>query len=394
MTAPAGHRAEPIVRGALGAQPRFTWFLILAAAAVAALNLARLLAHLIDGELITPYKATLYWVDYRDGFVRRGLPGEVLSWLTGGAPTYGAMIAAGLALSLAACGAGVLLARRLASQAVTPTARLAVAVVVVAAPFTVPLMARDLGRYDAIGVLAFAVVALLPARWRWSPWAAAGVLSVAVAVACASEEFLGAFLAPVGLLAAYQLGQRQVRRAAPFAALILGPGALLSVASLVIGPSAQFIQNALDRAHAAGVGPSTAPGNDAATLLGATLDEQLALFGQYDPSSRVLLPIGIGALFVALAWTLSSLLGRPAPRLFVGIAVWLGLVAVVLGVVGVDFLRWWSLAMVAFVAALAVARPAPVTASGPLPVRMRLMISALVLVCVITQDIPIAPASV
>src|SRR5690242_7206753 len=46
-----------------------------------------LLRQVFGGWLIASNNTTQYWVSYSDGFVRRGLPGEVLRRAFGGPPT-------------------------------------------------------------------------------------------------------------------------------------------------------------------------------------------------------------------------------------------------------------------------------------------------------------------
>ncbi|MDP9460533.1 MAG: hypothetical protein M3Q22_09890, partial [Actinomycetota bacterium] len=65
----------------------------------------RLLPPAGRGDLMPPvthYKAPGFWLDYRSGFVRRGLPGEVLRRLIGGSPTFDQIQRTGLGLSRAA----------------------------------------------------------------------------------------------------------------------------------------------------------------------------------------------------------------------------------------------------------------------------------------------------
>jgi hypothetical protein len=59
--------------------------LVLAAVGVVVLTVRTVAA--IDGDFVSSYVAPLYWMDYRGGFVRRGLPGALLS--LGGTPSYG-----------------------------------------------------------------------------------------------------------------------------------------------------------------------------------------------------------------------------------------------------------------------------------------------------------------
>lgn len=363
--------------------------MLAATAVVAAVTLLRLGKQLLDGQLMSTFVRSMYWVDYRDGFIRRGLPGEVVGWLPG-EPTSGLVFAVGLVLTVGACAAVAALVYRLLERVELPLLRLSVAALVAASPLTLMLLPRGVGRYDTIGLIALALVVVLPPRWRWSPWAAAGALSVVVAVACASEEFLGAYLAPVALLASWRLGQ-QLHRAASMAALILTPGAIIALWGFAADPSRGFISGTVRRAEEAGIDVSSVPGGNGIEALGYSVEEQLALYDARDTVQTVLLPILMAGAFVAFSATVWWLAGKPAPRLAALAGGWLALTAVALSVVGIDFGRWWALAFVGFVAFLAALPPSGQEATRPMPERVRVWVLGLALVCVLGVNAPIWP---
>ena len=104
--------------------------------------------------LVTDYVASQWWLSYELGFVRRGLPGQVLAWAVGGGdPSAWQVTTAALMVTGAAVVCLVWLAWIVARDA-APNVQLAVAALIAASPFTVSEYVRYLGGYDAIGVLA------------------------------------------------------------------------------------------------------------------------------------------------------------------------------------------------------------------------------------------------
>lgn len=360
--------------------------------AVGVLTAARCASHVLGqfetGQAVDEYHAPLYWLDYGAGFVRRGLPGEVLSWFAGSEVSYGEMAVAALAMSAVCLGALVWLAVLLARGANSAAARLAVVALTVSAPFTLSLVTRDLGRYDGIGMIAIVGI-VLAARGRWqSAWVASGLAGLAVTVACASEEFLIAFLAPVVLVAAGRLADGVNARAPQLAAVMLGPGAAVSAVSFLLRPSDSLVMSTGAAARAAGVAAPNRPGNDAVSLLNATLDEQLAVFEHYSPPVLVVTTVVLAGVAVLAAASVWLLLGRPNPRRTLATATYLAVVTAVLSVVGVDFLRWWSLAFVAFLGVLAVAE---LRDRRPLSFRTAVIVAVAMLACAVAQRLPVAP---
>ncbi|WFG44932.1 hypothetical protein [Pseudonocardia alni] len=340
------------------------------------------------GQIVSAFHAPLFWVDYGDGFVRRGLPGELLSWSSAGSPDYGLMVAA--AIVLAATAALSLLGVAVVLGRAAPTAPTAIAVtaLVLAAPFTLTLLLRDLGRYDGVGVVAIAIIVLLGIRPGSAPLSTSIVLAVAVAAAAGSEEFLVAFAAPAAIAAAYRLAGDHAG-GARLAVVILGPGAVVAAAGLLTRPSPESLASRLAEARTAGVGPSFPAGNDAVTHLGNSVEQQMGVIDRYPPADLIGTWLLCGAAAVSIGAVVWLLLGRPAPAPTMLTAGWLGLVTVTLSLVGVDYIRWWALAFVGLVAFLClVDRPArPV----PPPIPVSVLVAAAVVVCLAGQRLGIEP---
>ena len=315
---------------------------------LAAYVLARLLWAAASDAVVSPYHVRLWWVDYEQGFTRRGLPGTVLA-LVDGVPTYAHARAAIVAVAVIGLASTLALAALAARQATTRARSWAVLAVVLCAPFTLTLLVRELGRFDSLGIAALLALATLD-RWRLPAWPATACGAAVVLVAVASEEFLIAYLAPVALLTALRSTDR--RTAAVRAVVLVVPGAVLAAASLLVPTPQGTLQAALSRAAAAGVGPAEPAGNDAVTALGADRAQQLSAFADYTPQALLATGLVYGALFLAGSWLLWQLTGRRAPRWVGGTAAYALVVAVAMSTVGIDFRRWWALAFLAVLATL------------------------------------------
>ena len=166
---------------------------------------------------------------------------------------------------------------------------------VVASPFGMLLLPGSIGRYDAVGVIAAAVVALLPLAGRLPPWPVAVVLALVVLAACASEEFLGAYLVPVALAAAVRLGRGHTGRTAAMAVVVLAPGAVVAVVGVLSPPepaSSSARRCARGEGGRAGRGPVPDQRRDGARQHPR---DQLALFADFDPGALIGLPVAFGA---------------------------------------------------------------------------------------------------
>ena len=310
------------------------------------------------GRLVTPYVAPQFWLSYEDGFVRRGLPGALTRLLAGGrTPTLALADAVGVGLSALAVLAVVALALLLARRAADHRTGVAVAAAVLVTPLGLSLYARDLGRPDAVGVVVLVALAALPWR-RWPTAPAAALAAGLTTAAVATEEFLVALVLPLGLvvLASAWVARRHHRA---WLALTLAPAAALAALSAVVPAPPAVLARAVVAARAAGVPPSLplAPGladHDAVSRLGHGFWDNTrtyyALTSVPGVVAATLLCAGLHLLVVGLVW---RLLGRPLrQRAFVLLAGLPALVALALSVAGIDYRRWWALAVVAALAAV------------------------------------------
>jgi hypothetical protein len=372
--------------------------LVVAAAAVAVLVVSgvSLVGEVLSGHPMTPYVAPQYWLSYRDGFVRRGLPGEVLRLLTSG--TYPSLRAAevlGVGLSVAAVLGVLALAAMLARRAGDRSVALAVAGAVVASPLGLSLFARDLGRTDAVGVLVLVALAAVP--WSRLP-SAALVVGVAVlsAVAVATEEFLVALVLPVALVAAGSAlaGRRYAR---PWTLLAVLPALLVAVLSAVVPAPAGLLTSTLAAARAAGVPPSVPtvpapPDHDSVSRLKYGFVENLQAYYATVSADRVVLTALLWAVaYLLLVVVVGHLLGRSLRDRAYGAAVTLfALAAVALSVAGIDYRRWWTLAAVAALCLLLQLGPGP---RRPSPLSWPAVLALVVLAAagVALQNTPVWP---
>lgn len=303
--------------------------------------------------LVQSWSASQYWVTYRDGFIRRGLPGQVLAWLTNGTPTGTQMSAYATVLAGFGAVALGLLALLLGREASTRRGAFLVFTLIAVSPFTFSLIVRDLGRYDVIGFVGLVMVALIGLRAS-GLWAA--ILSGLVCiVAVASEEFLLVHLAPVVLLAV-RYASRGSSSATYMATAAVLPAAGMAVASTLVRPDRGSLLRAVDLAHVAR--PDIArDGRHAIAALSQSLESAVSHYFQISPWTMPVLAVlfgGFAAAAVALAWVC---VGCPQGRILRGIGLYLMLATVGLSVVGIDYRRWWGLAFVAALASLVLLCP-------------------------------------
>lgn len=291
---------------------------------------------------LNPWIASQYFLDYRDGFVRRALPGALLH-LVEPAPGRREALLLMLVLAAAATVALLGLAWCCARLAADRRSALLAAAVVLASPLGVPMVLRDAGRYDAVGIVALALLAL-----RRAP----GPLLVAVLLvaATATEELLLLHLAlPAWLLLRH--------RGAVRALLPLVPAVVVAAASALVRPSAATVADVVGRAAAAGFPVTTAPQSNAVVVLRNGLREELDYVVAAGAGQLLLSTAVLGALFALGVVAVQALLGadpRRAPWLLV--TGWYAGAALLLTVVGVDHRRWWALSFAGAVATTVVLR--------------------------------------
>jgi hypothetical protein len=313
------------------------------------------------GRSLTGYKAAGYWLDYRSGFGRRGLPGEVLRRVAGGPPTYAQVERTAMVLARGSASSFVPMAVEAALRAPGRLPRAVAAGLLLSSPLTCGLLLHDVGRYDAVGVLALALLSTGRAVWLRPPLpVGAALLAGAVAVAVASEEFLLAVLTPTAIAAVDRLArEHRASRTARRWLLggVLAPGALVAGASLLVPAPRDAVAAARAEAARAGVEPP-GPMGDSLSALERGLVENLAFFRLFRPTA-VGLSLGLWAgVYSVTAGVLGTLLGAGADGRYRRTTTVHALVATALSTAGADFRRWWGLALTGLVSTVVLAEPA------------------------------------
>lgn len=323
------------------------------------------------------YNASAYWVSYRDGFVRRGLPGAVLEGILGHPP--GVMAASVVAALLVVLVLAALVVLTAAAVRATPDAqdRLVVAALVLASPFTFTLAVINRGRYDAVVVVCVAVIVLLASR-RTLPLMRVLGISLAVVAGAGSLEISLAFLAPLALLAVLPLGRTPVQRIGCGAIAVL-PGLALAVVSLAVHPSVGMLITMMERESATGF-PLSRSEENSISALGQTTGDALAHTVGISPWTILFCALVLGGCYVLTASLLWARLGHPRRYWALALMSLYALAALGLSAVGDDYRRWWGFAFVAMVASLVLLRRGAVTIPAPRhaePPRRRLVAAAL-----------------
>jgi hypothetical protein len=303
--------------------------------------------------VVSDYKAPNYWLDYRRGFVRRGLPGELLRRIVGGPPTKRQVEAMAVGLSRAAALSVVPMAVRATRHAPRGLPRAAATALLVLSPLSCSLLLHDTGRYDTVGVLALGLLAGVGSARGWLPAPVGTALAAAaVCVATASEEFLLALVAPAAAVAVSGPGSRARRLLR--CGVVLAPGTAVAAASLLVPAPSAALHTAREQATRAGVGAPGAMG-DTLSAVDRSLVQNLAFFRLFEPAAvAVALALWTG-FYVATTAVLGRLLGGGATyRTWVAVH---AAPAAALCAVGTDFRRWWGLGFLGLVATLAAQEP-------------------------------------
>jgi hypothetical protein len=369
---------------------------VLLALVVLVVTVAALARRAAGPQPMTPYVAPQYWLSYEDGFVRRGLPGAVLRALSGDRPPSRVLVdAAAVGLTVAAVAAVLVLAAVLSRRAGSGWTSVALAAAVVATPLGISHFGRDLGRPDALGVLV--AVVLVTAPWARLPLpVAAAVVALLTTVAIGAVELLAVLVLPLGWLALRQaLPDSRSRQVWP--ALAVLPGLVLATLSALLPVPQAALKRARADATAAGVpDPKPLPGgpadHDAVSRLGYGLVENIT--GYYATTSvlSVLVTTAVWAsmhvLLIGVVW---RLLGRSwRERAFLLLVACSAAGALALSVAGIDYRRWWALAAVGALCALAllVRSPGPIR---PIGFGTAAALVALALTGLLLRTMPVLP---
>ena len=338
---------------------------------------ARSLAQQVDTPIIRPWVASQYWLDYRDGLVRRGLPGAVLRLVSGGRPSGTTVTWVGVGLTVTASLVLLAVAVRVARGATAHRLLLFGALLV--SPVTFGHLLRDIGRYDTIVVLALGFFALVPRPGAWrSPIAAAVLGGAVLVVAGGTQELAVGFVLPV----AYVWFAWSGERVAPF----LAPGLAVSMLSIVARPSAALVEAVIADGKAEDVGLTTTPNTNAVVVLRNGLREQVAFVFDHSTTQMIQSFLVFVLLFAAVALLLHRLVA-PTRRL-VGLALAQAAVATALCVIGVDYRRWWMLATIGLLCGALHVVPHDDDAPSVAPALRPMAVAACMVVFAALQEVP------
>jgi hypothetical protein len=338
---------------------------------------------------VPTWQASQFWLTYEHGFVRRGLPGQLLHAVVGGSPTAVEVDVAAVLLAVCAAAALAAVAVQVAAAALDFRSRLVVTAVVACSPFTLSLLVQDLGRYDAIGVVAILGIGLLAGRVH-TPLGAVAVALLAVS-AVGAEEFLIVFVAPVVVAAV--VGRSQARSGLIIGAL-LAPAAVFAAASFVFAPARTSLVSAVAAAHEARP-DITVTGRSAVAALTQTPQQALGELAAMLPLTMPVLTVVLGGFWLVSILLLWHLVGAPQRARARRAAGSVAAAAVALSIVGVDYRRWWALAFVAFLAVLHILvrrqpETAVRTAVRPASPRWAMVGAVVLLASVVLQQMPVA----
>jgi len=290
-----------------------------------------------------------YYLSYEHGFVRRGLPGEVIRLL--GGPAKVSIDAFGWRLTAAEVVAVVALAAIVFVQLRGSPLRFAAAALVLLSPLSAPLFLVDPGRYDAVGVVALLVIVLLGylSAERRRPLLVGGVATATMVIAALSEEFLVLFLlVPAALVMSRHVeSARRPRRAAVAIAAPIAIGFAVAISSTVTRPT-QAEVDAIQLAN--GRTPSTF---DAALFMRATIVSEARYVA--DHGLQQLLHTGLIWLAVStLALLVLAGAYRLGGRWYWALTVSNACLVLAFSVLALDQRRWWTLAFLSQIAAVAI----------------------------------------
>jgi hypothetical protein len=338
------------------------------------------------------YNASAYWVSYRDGFVRRGLPGAVMEAVLGGPPGLAAASVVAILLVLLVLAALAQLVRMTVRAVPAPRDRLVVGALVAASPFTFSLAVLNRGRYDAVVVACVVLVAVL-ASGRSTRGARVVGIAVAVPAGVGSLEIAVAFLAPLAVLAVLRLARTRAERLT-WSALVVLPGSVLAAASLWVRPGVDRLVAMMGRVAEAGL-PVTPADENSISALGQTTRDALAHTAGIAPLTVLFCAAVLGGSYALTTYVLWGLLGRPRARWTLFLAAVYAVAALTMSAVGDDYRRWWGFAFVAMAASLVLLRQGAVHVPAPRhvhePPSQRLLVVTL-LISAALQVFPIWPS--
>ena len=342
------------------------------------------------------YIGTLYYVDYSHGFVRRGLPGELIALVWRHSRSSSEV--AGWTLTILAVVAVVVIALRAARLVAGTTSRLLVVSLVLLSPLSVTTVLRDPGRYDAIGLVLMGWLIWWTSVRAPRPALLLSFAVVATAIAVACEEFLILYLAPVVVALVYRHvpagGRRRLDgRSAVIAALCLVPAAAVALASAAVTPSASYIAE-IERV----ANPSTKL--NPAYFLGLSLHGNVSYVASH--GWRYVIATGAIWLFVYVLTVVAISIATGRTEIWYwASAAYFALTAIAISIVALDARRWWTLALLGHVTVAGIAGIGERSASRARSPKLRpaagIVVALALAVSVYAQSLPktvIRPSSI
>ncbi len=341
-------------------------------------------------HVVGEWQASQLFISYEYGFVRRGLPGEILALLTDRNPGASAVASAAVLLTFAALLAWSFLGFVVLKRISAGWPRLLATATLVTSPFTVSLAIIDIGRYDAVALVVMAVLVGVSRRAR--PSVVCTVGTACVTIATATAEILLAVVGPVAVLAWWRAsGTATTRRVAQCSLLIVGPGAMIALASFALRPTEavmnQFLADALQ------VRPDIHQGPYANAVAALAQGVERVGAGIFETAAATLLfeTVLFGSCYGAAVRLLWRLAGQPAQQLFEVALIGFACIALILTVLGIDYRRWWALAFAGVLTVIALLPRGRPPRSDITQAKARWVIVPMLILSVAAQALSVSP---
>jgi hypothetical protein len=284
-----------------------------------------------------------YFVDYSQGFVRRGLVGTALT-VVGLADNPNLVQIFSKLLALVALAILVILAYKLAEQAPLGIRPLVTFTIIVASPLYLLSIIRDPGRLDNVAILAGALIYGIYRVNVPRSWIQTALTAIVLVAATAAQELLFVYLLPFAVALQARSSSMSSGKTLPRIFIATIPATIVFILSLYQRTPDELVTYVAARTNAT---TSAADFGSPIWALQQNLQGAIQFTSGFD---NHWLGVAVnGAAFLVSALALAYISGRWRTSLL--LMAYLSAVTLTLSVVGVDSLRWWSLAFVAFVAA-------------------------------------------
>ena len=160
-----------------------------------------------------------------------------------------------------------------------------------------------------------------------------------------------------------------------------------------------MVDEAVRQAQGAGVQITDRYGTNALVALLQGPSDALALAARVSIGTHILCLLGCAAFVVSSAWLVWSWSGRPTPPSHRSLVTGYCLLAATMGLVGVDYRRWWGLALMSLLGCMAIVlarSPLPIAEPAPptpiVRVVARGLVGAVMVVSIAGQLMPVHPS--